>query len=63
MSDTTMTPPRLPYTVKELADAVGMSPAYIRQLIRSGKLPRVGDTGRKVLVPRSAVEEWLANSR
>lgn len=50
---------RLTYTVKELARAVGMSETYIREQIRAGVLPRIGGTGRKVLIPKTAVDEWM----
>jgi excisionase family DNA binding protein len=49
---------RLTYTVSEAAKAIGVSRALAYELVRRGDL-RTVHVGRRVLVPRDAVRDFL----
>jgi excisionase family DNA binding protein len=49
----------LVYTPAQLAEQFGCDPRIIDQLIRLGRLPHVRISQRKVIIPKTAVEEWL----
>ncbi len=51
--------PPLAYSIDSTAKQLGVSRSHVNALIASGELPH-RKTGRRVLVPRSALEEFLA---
>lgn len=46
-------------TVAQIAEASCLSESTVRRLAVEGVLPRVPHTGRRIIVPRHAVEAWL----
>lgn len=56
-----MTAARLTMTVPEAADAIGVSTRHLYELVRTGQFPAVR-LGRRVIIPRSAVDELLATA-
>jgi len=50
--------PRLTLTVREAAKTLGISRGLAYQMVKMGKIPSV-QFGRRVLVPRSALEKLL----
>lgn len=54
---------RLAYSPKEAAQALGLSPKTVRNLIRAGKLPAVMIGSRRLLVPREGIIRWLEGNR
>lgn len=50
---------KLTYSVPEAARAIGISRSNAYDLVQRGLIPSVRLRGR-VLVPRHAIEEWLA---
>jgi excisionase family DNA binding protein len=55
-------PDRLTYTVCETAEAIGLSVSVTYRMIRDGSLPAIR-VGRRWVVPRRPLEEWLADWR
>ena len=49
--------PSLAYTVDEAADAIGMSPDFVRKLIRTNELgfKRIGS---RILIPVDELKAW-----
>jgi excisionase family DNA binding protein len=56
----TQAAPRLLYPVPEVARQLSVGNTYVWELIRGKKLPAVR-LGRRVLVPHTALEEFIAN--
>jgi excisionase family DNA binding protein len=54
--------PGLDWTTKQLAQAGGVSSAYLRQLLIAGEL-RGRKLGRDWLIPDREAEKWLSNRR
>jgi excisionase family DNA binding protein len=54
--------PRLTLTVNEAANMLGISRGLAYQMVKMGKIPSVR-FGKRVLVPRSALEKLLAESK
>ena len=54
----TDTPERLTYTVKEVAQALGISKEAVWDRVWDGTIPSVR-VGRRVLVPRRALERFV----
>ena len=52
-------PQKLAYNLKEAAEALALSAASVSNLIRSGQI-RAVRIGRRVIIPRAALEEFLA---
>lgn len=52
---------QLAYDTTETAHMLGMQPWNVRELCRSGRL-RYRHTGRRYIIPRSAIEEFLSGS-
>lgn len=53
----------LAYNIVGAAEQFGLSRNYVRKLLATGEL-RHRKAGRRILVPRAALEEWLeTNSR
>jgi excisionase family DNA binding protein len=50
---------RLTLSVEEAAQLLGISRALAYELVRRGELPRL-QLGRRILVPRRALEELVA---
>lgn len=50
---------KLAYSVKEAAQALGVSPTTMRRLLKQGKVPSV-HTGGRVLVPVAGLYDFLA---
>lgn len=49
---------RITMTVEEVADALGVSRSSAYEAVRAGEIPSVR-VGRRILVPRAALEELL----
>ncbi len=47
-------------TVKELCVQLGISKPHCVRMVREGRIPGVLHLGRRVIISRKAVEEWLA---
>ena len=58
---TTSKPERLALTVEEAAKALGIGRGLAYEGVRTGKIPSVR-IGRRVLVPRAALERVLADA-
>jgi excisionase family DNA binding protein len=52
---------RLTLTVKEVAQALGLSPDSVYEGVRKGEIPALR-VGRRICVPRDAFEKWLSGS-
>lgn len=52
-------PQKLAFNLKEAAEVLSLSPNSVSKLIRSGQI-RAVRVGRRVIVPRAALEEFLA---
>lgn len=46
---------------QELADLLGISIVMVYRMLKDGEIPR-RRAGRKYIIPRSAVEDWLRNA-
>jgi excisionase family DNA binding protein len=53
--------PRLALSLREAAQATGLSERTIKELSRANQIPLVR-VGRRVLVPVAALELWLQNN-
>ncbi|MFN0030283.1 MAG: helix-turn-helix domain-containing protein [Acidimicrobiales bacterium] len=51
---------RISVRAEELAALTGMDANHVRRLVRLGVIPRMGSTGKPVVIPASAVRNWLA---
>ena len=49
---------RATFTAQELADLLGVSLVMVYRMLKNGEIPR-RRAGRKYIIPRSAVEDWL----
>ena len=49
----------LTYTVSEAAEVLNVSPRSIRRLIAEGELPIVSGMGRRVLISKALLAEWV----
>ena len=58
MSATRLPEGPLLLSVREAAIVLGIGRNLVYQLVREGRLPHV-KLGRRVLIPRHALEEWL----
>jgi excisionase family DNA binding protein len=54
--------PRLAYSIKDVTEQLGLSRAYVNKLIATGEL-KARKAGRRVLIPRSALVDWLETDR
>jgi len=52
---------RATLTAQELADLLGVSLVMVYRMLKDGEIPR-RRAGRKYIIPRSAVEDWLRNT-
>ncbi|MGH3494772.1 MAG: helix-turn-helix domain-containing protein [Sciscionella sp.] len=52
---------RLAYNTEEVADLLGIHPWQVRHLIRTGRL-RARNTGKRYIVSRQVVDEYLSGS-
>lgn len=50
----------LTYSISEVALALGISPSTAYRLVRSGDIPS-RRLGRRVVVPKRMLDEWLAD--
>ena len=48
------------YTIKELAEVLGVSEPYVRKMVYKGKIP-ARKWGRRVIVLKKELEEHLKN--
>jgi excisionase family DNA binding protein len=46
-------------TVKEAAEALGLSEVTVRRLIADKAIPAVKLSPRRIRIPRAALEQWL----
>lgn len=53
-------PPRLAFSVRQAAEAVGISPTSLRRQILAGQLGAV-TCGSKTLIPHSELVDWFAS--
>ncbi len=56
-----ITPP-LAYSIQDVTEQLGLSRAYVNKLIATGEL-KARKAGRRVLIPRSALVDWLETDR
>ena len=49
--------------VKEVADVLRTSTAAIYAMVERGQLPGVTRVGRRILIPRDSLLDWLDESR
>lgn len=52
---------RATFTVRELAAYLGISDVMTYRLLQKGEIPR-RKAGKKYIVPRAAVDEWLKST-
>lgn len=57
-----MSDERLVLSIKECQEKLGLSRSLVYELARTGKLPVI-KCGRRILVPKKALEEMLANPK
>jgi excisionase family DNA binding protein len=50
---------KLAYSVQETAEAIGLHPNTVYELIKNGKLPAI-TLGRKILVSKVELSKWLS---
>lgn len=50
----------LTYSIREVALALGISPSTAYRQVRAGEIPS-RRIGRRVVVPKRALDEWLVN--
>ena len=48
-------------TIKDVAEITGMTPQYLRQMARQGKLPAVHIGDRRWYLPKVQFIDWLKN--
>lgn len=60
MSPTTISELPLVLTAKEGAQVLRVSTAHVHELVRRGVLRSLPDVGRRTLIPRSAIEAFIA---
>jgi len=53
---------KMAYSIRETAEAIGLSPNTVYLLVQSKKLPAV-KLGRKILISKLELSAWLANSQ
>jgi len=51
----------LTMTVEQAAEALGISRSLAYEAVRTEELPSVR-VGRRILIPRAALEEWLSKA-
>lgn len=49
-----------PFTVVALARRLGMSPGALYRALRNGSGPPFFRVGRRILIDRQALEDWIA---
>lgn len=49
---------KMVYTVKEVAELLGISRSYAYELVKEKKLP-VLDLGRRKVIPKNRFDEWI----
>lgn len=54
-----MTVERLTWTIPEAAQVLGVSEWTVRRMVAQGVLPLVPHTGRRRLISKKRLEEWL----
>jgi excisionase family DNA binding protein len=50
---------KMAYSIRETAEAIGLHPNTVYELVKSGKLPAI-TLGRKILVSKLELSKWLA---
>ena len=53
---------RLTYTVPEAARVLKVSPTQVRRMIAEGYIPILPGVGRRILISRARLAEWVANA-
>jgi len=53
---------KMAYSIRETAEAIGLSPNTVYDLVQSKRLPAV-KLGRKILISKLELAAWLANSQ
>ena len=47
------------YTIKEVAQRLGVAEATVRKLIRTGDMPSIQISQRRIIIPVSCFTDWL----
>lgn len=47
------------YTVKETAQRLGIAEQTVRKLVKDGDLPSIRVSPRRIIIPVTALEDWL----
>ena len=50
------------YTVPELADTLGLSTETVYRGIRRGEIPHLKIGERRLILPKAAIDKWLASA-
>lgn len=53
---------RRTYTVPEAAKIIGVCSKTAYQMVTAGRLPVIRISDRKVVIPKEALERWLADA-
>lgn len=53
---------RKTYTVPEASRIIGVCSKIAYQMVTAGKLPCIRISDKKVVIPKDALEKWLADS-
>jgi excisionase family DNA binding protein len=51
---------KMAYSIRETAEAIGLHPNTVYELVKSGKLPSI-TLGRKILISKIELQAWLKN--
>ena len=60
-SETTASPPRLAYSMRETSEMLGVSYITVHRLLKRGRL-RASDALRNKVIPKSEIERFLRES-
>lgn len=55
-------PEPLTFSIPQAAKVIGTSPSTVRRIVDEGRLPLVPHMGERRLIPRSAVEAFVAGA-
>jgi excisionase family DNA binding protein len=53
---------KMAYSIRETAEAIGLHPNTVYELVQSGRLPAV-KLGRKILISKLELAAWLGHSQ
>ena len=52
---------KIVYSVQEVAELLGISRSYAYELVKEKRIP-VLDFGKRKVIPRTLLEEWIKNN-